>query len=136
MASKVKAKPLSEEEIYKNIQKLRPSLREKAKKTYESNLPARHGSAYEARQLVKKGKSDLAVTADHRREMARMYADGASYRAIEAIQHLRPASGNDVYRQIDSILHEDRKLAAEVKSRCKTTGQTVPKAARNAKVKK
>jgi hypothetical protein len=129
------AKPLSKEEIYKNIEALPPALREEAKKLYESKMPKRHGSRYFARLAEKKQTKALGLTADDRKLMAKMYANKASYRALEGIWHLHPASGNDVYRQVQSICEEDRKLALEVKGICRKTGQTVPKAARNARPK-
>lgn len=134
-ASKAKpsaAKPLSKEEIYKNIEALPPALREEAKKRYESKTPKRHGSRYFARKTAKAGKT-IGLSNEDRKLMAKMYANNASYRALEGIWHLHPASGNDVYRQVQSICEEDRKLALEVKTICRKTGQTVPKAARNAR---
>lgn len=129
------AKPLSREEIYKNIEALPAHLREEAKKRFESKTPKRHGSRYFARKAAKQGKT-LGLTNDDRKLMAKMYANKASYRALEGIWHLHPASGNDVYRQVQSICEEDRKLALEVKTICRKTGQTVPKAARNARPSK
>lgn len=134
-ASKAKsaaAKPLSKEEIYKNIEALPPSLREEAKKRFEAKTPKRHGSRYFARKAAKAGKA-IGLTNGDRKQMARMYAYKASYRALEGIFGLKPASGNDAYRQIQSICEEERKVALEVKTICRKTGQTVPKAARNAR---
>jgi len=131
MASK--SKPLSQDEVLKNISLLPAGELEAAKRQFQSEKPKRHGSAFAARQLAKNGKPEVAVKPEDRKRMAKQYAYGVSYRALESIWHLKPASGNDAFRQIDNVLREDRNLAVEVKAICKRSGQTVPKAARNAR---
>lgn len=126
--SKIQVKPLSQERVMKAFSKLPKSLREQVKPHMKGTK--RHGSEMAARELTRKGKQDIALTKADRRLCAKLYAEGVTYREGEVMMGLKPANGNDFYRQVNNICSEDKKFAYEIKTKCKANGRIVPKTAR------
>jgi len=105
------AAPLPMEKVRENIDELLPKKdREAALAILESDIPERHGSPAYERKMIRKGTPELAVNDDGRAQMARWIAYGVSYRAVEVITHLKPSSGNDVYRCVTHVLKKDKEL--------------------------
>jgi len=92
------------------IDRLQPDIRRLARrwfhKTFNGQPFYRHGSD----QFAKKEPA-IAVTPEQRAFMYELKQDGCSYREIEEILHLCPASGMDAYRcvkQHESLLVEGK----------------------------
>lgn len=134
-----KATPLPMERVEENIAILPQRLRRVAIEQLNKDMPLRHGSETFARKVARAGEMaekqlpvdkiarmlkaeiedvkfwiahpEIAVSDDDRETMTRMVDEGASFRAVEVIWHLKPCNGNDVYRCVETAREKNPKLA-------------------------
>jgi hypothetical protein len=106
----------------KNVQKYALELMAR-----NQNIPPRHGSPKQTRELTSQGLGENAITENNWVEMAIFKANGLTYRTQEGIFNTPASEGMDIYRCVKGILSKTPKLRKKLLPIAKQNGVTLPK---------